>query len=368
MHVISGDLWAGAEVQAFTLLASLREMKDVAVEAVILNPGTLEQKLRAAGVPVLLLPEAELSAVQILRRLRRHFSRFDPDVVHTHRLKENVLGSIANRLSVRAICVRTVHGLDEHGPRGLFPLSKRLFRALDAWCAANLQDQLVAVSDDLAERIATIFPGGRVTVIHNGIDCRLVKSAIGPSDIRREAEAALHIGIVGRLEPVKRVDIFLNAAKRLVRSNPNQEWRFHVIGDGKLRGHLEDLAHKLGIADRVTFHGHRADSLSCISAMDALVMCSDHEGLPMTALEAVCLGTPLIAHAVGGLTEVTPKFPHGSLIAANDPGLYADAVCAIVAAGKPTQGTGLPQKFLASTNAAAVYSLYSRLQRETHAR
>src|SRR5690625_6993292 len=107
-HIASGDLWAGAEAQMANLLAALHQTEGVKLDVVLLNHGELEARLRQAGIPVTVLDEGELSAFIIAWRLWRHFRRKRPDLVHTHRCKENVLGSVAARL-VGARSVRTVH-------------------------------------------------------------------------------------------------------------------------------------------------------------------------------------------------------------------------------------------------------------------
>ncbi|MBK8186893.1 MAG: glycosyltransferase family 4 protein [Cellvibrio sp.] len=82
------------------------------------------------------------------------------------------------------------------------------------------------------------------------------------------------MGIIGRLEPVN-VDI-LNMAAILIQQQPDK-WHFHVIGDGKLKDQLKDYSNNLDISQHVTYHGHRKDIPSCIVALDAIIMCSDHE-------------------------------------------------------------------------------------------
>src|SRR5277367_5793662 len=116
LHIISGDLWAGAEAQAFTQLSALHEA-NVTVAAALLNEGELAARLRARGVPVTVLDESRLSGTGILLALRRLMREWRPDIVHTHRTKENILGSLANRLAGNVPSVRTVHGASEDKSR-----------------------------------------------------------------------------------------------------------------------------------------------------------------------------------------------------------------------------------------------------------
>src|SRR6187402_1334352 len=89
MHIISGDLWAGAEVQAFTLLQQLQPQ--VQLHAVIMNPGELLQKLEGLNIKVTLLPESELGSLDLIRKLTGLIRTFEPDILHTHRQKKTFL-------------------------------------------------------------------------------------------------------------------------------------------------------------------------------------------------------------------------------------------------------------------------------------
>lgn len=362
LHVISGDLWAGAEMQAYTLMSSLRRVAGVEVAAAVMNEGELARRLRQTGVPVTVLDESSLSVRRIVAGLGDLMARWKPDVVHTHRTKENVLASIANRLGRNVPSLRTVHGASEHAPGGLGPkLRHFLIGGLDSWCARHLQKRIIAVSSELGKKLASLYPPEKIVVIANGIDADAVLTQREPAQFRSREPAATHVGIVGRLVPVKRVDLFLRAAAGLQREAPSRPWRFHVFGDGPLRAELTALAGSLGLAGQVTFHGHRQDIVACMAALDLIVMCSDHEGLPMTALEAVVLGVPLVAHAVGGLTDIVPG---ENLVEEHAPRGYSAAVLRLLSAG-PAAAAQMRQRVLeeysCARNAARTLSLYEEL-------
>ena len=95
MQLTSGDLWAGAEVQFFTLCRALRERGDVALRVVVLNEGELATRLREIGAEPVVLDETRLSAPQIFRELLSLLRQWRPQVLHTHRFKENVIGGLA---------------------------------------------------------------------------------------------------------------------------------------------------------------------------------------------------------------------------------------------------------------------------------
>lgn len=359
LHIISGDLWAGAEAQAFTLLNSLKHECDLCVA--IMNHGELAERLRNSGIQVQILDESKLSSPRILFDLTRLISHFQPDIVHTHRQKENILGALAGLLGgvakfKRIPSVRTAHGAPEHNSVGL----KKMIVALDRLCGKYLQNAIISVSDDLTRKLSRIFSTKHIHTIHNGIDQASLRDTRPASDVRALAPHAIHIGIVGRLEPVKRVDLFLLAAKQLCEKVALSPLQFHVIGDGKQRSALEAMAQQLGLTN-LKFHGHRSDSQAAIAALDMVVMCSDHEGTPMTALETLAFGKPLIAHHVGGLAELLAEFPE-LLVREHHPKGYAEAIFKAIN-HRPV--TRLPARYTSEENGSRTLQLYRNLASNT---
>lgn len=356
MHIISGDLWAGAEAQAFTLLKYLSPHVELSV--VLMNDGELASRLRAINVQVTVLPEATLSSLKILFKLIAVLRRFRPDLIHTHRQKENILGNVANVLAAlttgrRATSVRTCHGAPEFNPHGM----QRLQVMLDLWVGRYLQRGVIAVSGELANKLAVFFPRRKIFVIENGVDIPALKNDVYKADFFLEAPHARHIGIVGRLEKVKRVDIFLAMAALLCQRMPSGSLQFHIIGFGRMEKELREAAERLTVP--VNFHGHRSDIASCLNSLDVLVMCSDHEGMPMTGLEAIALGTPLVAHNVGGLHDLLETCPQ-LLVDEHSPDGYADKVEEVLR-GDITINLSLATKYSAEFNMREMLNLYIAL-------
>ena len=358
LHVASGDLWAGAEVQAYTLLSALQDFEGIRVAAALLNEGELAERLRARYIEVQIFPESSLNGWSILLELRKLMRVWQPDLVHTHRIKENILGSIANRWSRNAASVRTVHGAGEHMPAALH---QRVLNYLNDWSGLHLQQKVIAVSQDLAEQLTTHFPREHLVVIENGVDIDAVRAQRGAVEYRASMPNTTHVGIVGRLVPVKRVDIFLDMAAQLRSRNADKMWQFHIFGGGPLQDALMAQAQGLGLAEITTFHGHRRDIIPCIAGLDALVMCSDHEGLPMTILEAMALRTPIVAHAVGGLTAALQGYSPGQLVSRHTATDYAAAVAHIIDAPQASSTEFHLERFSARNNAEAVAQLYAEL-------
>lgn len=325
MHLASGDLWAGAEVQLFTLVTNLNRRADTVIHVVLLNHGTLEQKLQQECIAVTVLDEAKLNGLRILLQLIRATAKIQPDIIHTHRIKENIFGSIAALLNRNIPSIRTAHGASEHRP-SLFHVAKHAIFFLDWICARFLQKKTVAVSQDLADALLKSYPANKILVIENGIDIDkfTVPKREGPD--HSTDNKPLTIAIAGRLTAVKRIDIFIETAQQLLQTHPELSFDFHIYGDGPLREELEQLSNKLQTKNMVHFKGHCSDMTSALKQLDILLLTSDHEGLPMILLEAMAARVQIITHAVGGIPRLLDDGKCGILIHENRPVLYAEAI------------------------------------------
>ncbi|MDQ2639180.1 MAG: glycosyltransferase family 4 protein [Pseudomonadota bacterium] len=328
--------------------------RGVAVAAVILNDGELRRRLQEAGIQVFFLPEPGVSAPRLLFGLVAAIRKWKPDVVHTHRIKENILGSIA-----ACLCglpsVRTVHGATELGEADRKSLRQRALTAANRWCGLWLQRKIISVSAHLGSALASEYGAARVTVIPNGIETAMADSNTGGNTLPNRNHVT--VCFVGRVVPVKRGDIFLEMAAMLVRNRPDIQWSFHVFGDGPLRHSLEASAPHTA---SVTFHGHVASPWT-MQKMDVLVICSDHEGVPMAALEAVVAGVAVVAHAVGGLPELLQSLPGCRLVQNHAAGAYAAAVSDVLDCGARPSAAHLPVQYTAEGNATSVRQLYALL-------
>jgi glycosyltransferase involved in cell wall biosynthesis len=285
----------------FNLVCEQRRAGCYIPYVILLNDGVLAQRLRNAGVTVTVFPESELRFVEVLRKIRAELRRSSPAIVHTHRQKENILGATAASLCGRIPSVRTEHGCPEH--HASLGQPRRILQTyLDRWVGRHVQSRIVAVSRDLAERLAKVYPRERIRTITNGLDIEYVRrlASLDSSELRAPAPS-FRIAIVGRLVSVKRHDIFLQVAALLETQSPGV-FSFYVMGDGPLRAELESS--EWAKNPHLTFLGFRPDALALLASMDALVMTSDHEGTPMVALEAMALGVPVVARKTGGLAAI----------------------------------------------------------------
>ena len=364
LHLVSGDLWAGAEVMLYNLTKTLHAELNTQVTVVILNPGTLEQKLRDCGIPVIVLDESKLNGFQIFKQLCKIIDDIRPDVIHSHRNKENILGSIAAWHKHRTPSLRTVHGASEHRPP-LHQLPKHITLFLNRVCGRFLQRHIIAVSADLANKLKNDYPESKIKVIENGVDIDTLLSSVVPSPSKNDS--FYRIGIAGRLVPVKRVDLFIDCALYLKHHHPELNVHFHIYGSGPLQETLAAQARSSQADGYIHFEGHTEDIPKHLQTLDALLMTSDHEGLPMILLEAMSLHTPIIAHAVGGIPHLLDQGRCGTLVRNHTPKAFAETIVNLIKHPEQYQQlTNLAfervsQNYSATHTATAYLSVYKQI-------
>lgn len=353
VHVVSGDQWAGAEVMQLHLLTHLAaQFPDCPPSVVCLNEGELTRRLGEAGVDVTVLPESSLSFGQILWRAWRLLADRKPAVLHSHRYKEHLLvAALAPALGARAVA--TVHGLPE--PARTRRLGYRAQTALTYRVLRSRFHRIIAVSAEMRNRLLAEqgFAPSTVDVIINGIPI--------PDAARAASNAAtIHVGSVGRFVKVKRFELFLDAAALVIQRFPRT--RFSILGDGPDRELLRQRAASLGIADRVHFARPLSNPDSFFRSLDVYVNTSEHEGLPLSVLEAMAHGKPVIASAVGGIPEIVRNEDEGILITSSSAADFADAICGVVgsAAERDRIGRGARARVAADFSAASMAGHYGR--------
>jgi len=316
LHIISGDLWAGAETMAFNLLNQLSCYKNVEISAILLNEGRLADELRRRGIDTHVIDEKNISFTKIAKKIRGIVSNDPPHVIHSHRYKENLLAFLACRFRKGIRLVSTQHGLPE-----VYAKQPRFVQK--SICHANffLISKLfttVAVSEDISKALVNCygFRRDRIEVIHNGIE---LPQSPGP----KENTGSFVIGSSGRLFPVKDYSLMVDIANAVVSEN-HEDFRFELAGEGPERPSLEDKSVRYGVKDHFNFKGHIDDMDSFYDGLDAYINTSIHEGIPMTILEAMGHGLPIIAPAVGGIVEIIEDGKEGFLIKSRNPRDFAE--------------------------------------------
>ncbi|MFN2471258.1 MAG: glycosyltransferase family 4 protein [Gaiellaceae bacterium] len=231
-------------------------------------------------------PADAASLARLVRLVRR------ADVVHVHSAKAGFLGRLAAALAGRTDrVVFTPHAWSFWAVGGAEARAYlRLERLAARWCRT-----IVAVSAD--ERAAGLAAGvGRTEqyrVIPNGVD--VSRFALPREPVRGRVLS------LGRLAAQKRPDIAVRAFARVRERMPHA--RLELASDGPLRAQVEQLVSALGIADSVELLGYRDDVPELLSRAAALVVASDYEAAPLTVLEGMAAGVPVVATRAGGVEE-----------------------------------------------------------------
>jgi glycosyltransferase involved in cell wall biosynthesis len=259
-------------------------------------------------------------------RLARLIRRERPDILHTHTAKAGTVGRVAALLAGRRAPPIVVHTFHGHVLRGYFgPLRSRLFRLLERWLAARTT-ALIAVSPQVRDDLVAlgVAPPERFVVIRLGIelDERVAAERDGRTESRRYlgiASERFVVGWIGRMTAVKRTDDVLVAFRRL--RDDGVDAVLCMVGDGPDRPELERRAHELGVVRDTLFLGYQEDVAPFYAAFDALVLPSSNEGTPVSAIEALAAGRPVVATRVGGVPDVVQEGQDGFLV---DPGATDD--------------------------------------------
>lgn len=278
----------------------------------------------AAGVQPFNLPEMSreisLKDAVTIWKLFRLMRRERPDIVHTHTAKAGTVGRVAGLMyrwltpaalmgqPRRCSFVHTYHGHVFHSYYG--QLKTRLFLGIERFLAWSATDRIIVVSEQQRREINEKFRVGRreqFVVIPLGIDMSAYALwQSGHRSVRAELKAdddQVLIGIVGRLTEIKNHHLLLQAAA-LLKKNTAAQVRFVIIGDGNLRGDLEEQTKSLGLSENVLFLGTRNDPEDFYPALDIVALTSLNEGTPLTLIEAMANARPVIATTVGGVVDL----------------------------------------------------------------
>jgi glycosyltransferase involved in cell wall biosynthesis len=343
LRVIARLNIGGPAIQAISLTALLRprgyETRLVrGVEAP--DEGSMDDLAERMGVTPTLLagmrrhPGAgDLGAlVELVRILRRD----RPQIVHTHAAKAGTLGRVAVAMAFprkRPVVLHTFHG---HSLTGYFsPRASRVYRGIERRLARRC-DLLIAVSGEVRDDLVRmgVAPPERIVVIPLGFD---LTGFLDDGDRERRRAAVRQewgleydaevITLVARLVPIKRVDRFLEVARRLL---DRPKARFVVVGGGELRDELLASPAAGALGDRLVWAGFRRDIADVCFASDVVMLTSDNEGTPVSLIEAQAAAIPVVSTDVGGVRSAVLDGRTGMLARPQDHDGLAGAVRALL--------------------------------------
>lgn len=330
--VIGGDV-AGGQLVALQLARALLERGGTPL-VIVPAQGTFTELLARERIATHELDLGRLARADAPLRLARLLVRERVDLLHTHTmLAGNVHARLAGLLA-RVPVVSHIHIEDAFRPQPAVRLVQQL---LDN-ATARLCARVIAVSDGTRDALLRQgYPAAKTTTIRNGIDAEAVAAVAGDGEGARRslgvAATAPLIGEIARLCDVKGQLELIRAVARL--SDRLPKLRLVLVGDdlesaGAYRVRLEKEARDLGVADRVIFAGYRRDVPAVLASLDVLALPSHAEGLPIVVLEAMAVGTPVVATAVGGTPELVEDGVTGVLVPPGDPERLADALGALL--------------------------------------
>ncbi len=309
---------SGAEKQLVLLAKGLPRDRFQVEVAALTRLGPLADDLARAGIPVTLLGKRHKLDPWALRRLTGFLKAGKFDVLHTWIYAADTYGRAAARVAGVPVVVTSEMAVDlwKSGAE------LRVDRLLARWT-----DRVVGNSDAVVEfyRNAGI-PPKKLAMIYSGIEPSEPLKVDG-AEVRRslglEPDAPLVL-FAGRLAAQKGVDDLLMAADLLHHIRPSV--RYLIVGDGPLRGRLEELSRGLHLGGVAHFLGHRDDVPTLMAASDAVVLPSHYEGLPNVVLEAMLAGKPVVATDAPGTTEVVVDGETGVLVPRGRPPRLAQAL------------------------------------------
>ena len=299
----------GAQIHVLSLIRSLKHRIRFTLGCG--EQGYLTEQANQAGIEFVIIPNLQrkispgrdLSCVGEIRKILRSLK---PDLLHAHSSKAGVVGRLGAKLAGTK-SLFTAHGWAFAEGIGF---RQRCYGLAAEWILAQLSDGIITVSEydrDLAIRHKIRAQGGNWS-IQNGVDPIRGK----PGQLASEKIRILNIGRMTR-GGQKNQKLLLQAL-----SGVHREFTLTIVGSGDLKPELEQLAVSLGLAEKTRFVGSTADINPWFLEAQIFVLSSDYEGLPLSILEAMSIGLPVVSTDVGGVKEAVLDGVTGFLVNRGD--------------------------------------------------
>ena len=242
-------------------------------------------------------------------KVRKVVKKFKPDVIHTHLNSMLYLFTSYNKHQIK---LHTIHTLAEKEIGGLQSIVKFL--------AHNLFGVVpVAICETVAESINKThgIAKNKIPVVYNGVECERY-------NLPKTAKSSINLISVGSVYSVKNFSFLVDCFSEICKER--NDVRLTIVGDGVLRTDLETQISELNLADKVRITGVVSDVENYLADADIYVASSKFEGLPISMLEAMSAGLPVISTNVGGVHEIIEDGENGILVASGDKEQYIKAL------------------------------------------
>ncbi len=342
LHVIPGFGWngtlGGAERAVYNIVRSLSRSSTYTPVLCVLRRPHPPEGVTLDGYEILTLeyegPDRDLEMLtRCAMPLRAVLKKLRPDIVHSHLWPAAAVSGCALK------GLPTPHVVHIHDTRPWL-VSRQLRhcarRALNRF-ALGPSARFIACAESVRAYTASGFlPSVHIEVIHNGIDTR---RPFRKSDRSAAPDGVPLIGTAVRLRPEKGIEPLISACKRL--RDEGGRFRLKIAGDGTLLPHYQDMARRAGLADHVEFLGAVADIPSFLAELNVFVLPSlATEGLPLSLLEAMAAGLPVVATTLAGIPEAVTDGREGFLVPPNDVQALSAAMKRLVASPEQRERMG----------------------------
>ena len=239
------------------------------------------------------------------------------DILHLHNFSASLYGTLAAFISTKhPIIFRTEHNIVTTSGNLMSRIKRFAHYLMGAF-----HKNIIAVSNEVRRSHADnyMFLKNKYITIYNGIEESEYDRSINFEKFRQEFEfekGSIVIGNVASMYPQKSHEVLLEAAKLVLHAIP--EARFLLVGDGPRRSELQSMVSNSGLENKIIFTGLRSDVPDLLNFMDIFVLSSSWEGFPMTILEAMASGTPVVVTNVGGNSEAVIHNKTGFLVNKGD--------------------------------------------------
>lgn len=281
----------GAEIMCENLVYELRKLgHQVIVISLYSKKTEITSRFENSGIDVRYLDKKVGLDFKLVKSLWKILRKEKPDVIHTHLHVAKYVFPLATLHKIKV--VHTVHSVAQKE-------AQRVSRIMNGVFFKYFKVVPIALSEEVKKTILTEYKlnSDKVPIIFNGID--LSKCQIKSDYSLGETFRIVH---VGRFNEVKNHEGLINAFKVFNKKYPNSE--LHLIGDGVLKSRMEQKASENGLLHKIKFYGSQANVHLYLSDKDIFVLPSLYEGMPMSIIEAMGTGLPIVATNVGGIPDM----------------------------------------------------------------